>query len=360
MPNYQEIEDAISFSDLSFGRGSAYFDPSRNAIYLKGSELEEDQALIPADVNWEACIIIPGEKQLDLGRALVERFVREFRPDDYEQIRSFFSRRGAYRRFRQWTVDAGLLDFWHAYRARSEREAIVAWCADKHIPLTDIPNPPEMPELPAPTGPAPSQIHPLPTGDKRLTYIANTVKNPNIIVGDYTYTDDSEGHEPFERRVLYHYPENGDKLIIGRFTAIASGVRFIMNGATHKTDGFSTYPFSLFGQGWEAPSSGADTPTPKGDTVIGNDVWIGYQAVIMPGVRIGDGAIITARAVVTQDVPPYAVVGGVPATLIRTRFTEEVIAALLDLAWWNWDAAKITRNRAAITSADLGALQAAT
>jgi virginiamycin A acetyltransferase len=254
----------------------------------------------------------------------------------------------------------GLLEFWHAYRARSEREAIVAWCADKHIPLTEIPHPPEMPELPAPTGPAPSQIHPLPTGDKRLTYIANTVKNPNIVVGDYTYTEDCEGHEPFERRVLYHYPENGDKLIIGRFTAIASGVRFIMNGATHKTDGFSTYPFSLFGQGWEAPSSGADTPTPKGDTVIGNDVWIGYQAVILPGVHIGDGAIITARAVVTQDVPPYAVVGGVPATLIRTRFTEEVIAALLDLAWWNWDAAKITRNRAAITSADLGALQAAT
>jgi len=359
MPSYQEIEDAISFSDVSFGQGSAHYDPARNAIYLRGSELEEDQALIPTDVNWETCILIPGEKQLDLGRTLVERFVREYRPDDSELIRSFFIRRGAYRRFRMWTVAAGLLDHWHAYRARAEREAILAWCEDKHIPLTDIPAPPDIPDLPAPTGPSPNQIHPLPTGDKRFTYIANTIKSPNIIVGDYTYSDDCEGHEPFERRVLHHYPGNGCKLIIGRFTAIASGVRFIMNSPAHTTDGFSAYPFSLFGQGWEASSTDAGVPAPTSDTVIGNDVWIGYQALIMPGVRIGDGAIISARAVVMHDVPPYAVVGGVPATLIRTRFTEDVISALLEIAWWNWDAAKITRNRAAITSADLGALQAA-
>lgn len=199
----------------------------------------------------------------------------------------------------------------------------------------------------------------MPLDDKRITFIANTIKNPNIIVGDYTYTDDAEGAESFERRVLYHFPEVGDKLIIGRFTAIASGVRFIMNGAGQNTEGFSSYPFALFGQGWENTADAPESQSKKSDTVIGNDVQIGYQAVIMPGVQIGDGAIIDARAVVTCDVPPYRVVSGVPAAVVRTRFTKKIIADLLKIAWWNWDAAKITRNLAAITAADLAALKQA-
>ncbi|GEM_PF-238635 len=359
MPSYQEIEDAISFSDLAFNRGGAYYDPARDALYLRGSEMPDDQAAIPDDVDWGTCILIPGEKQLDLGRALVERFVQQFRPADVDLIRSFFNRRGAYRRFRIWTVEMGLLDPWHAYRARAEHAAIVAWCAEQNIPLTGIPSPPEMPELPTPTGPAPNKIHPLPNADKRITFIVNTVKNPNIIIGDYTYVDSTDGHEPFERCVLRHDPDIGDKLIIGRFTSIASGVRFIMNGTAHHPDGFSAYPFSLFGQGWEAASPGSGDPASATDTIIGNDVRIGYQALIMPGVRIGDGAVVAARAVVTHDVPPYAVVDGVPATVIRTRFSDTVISALLEIAWWNWDAAKITRNLSAITAADLTALQAA-
>ncbi len=356
MPSYREIEDAMMFADAAYGEGGAYYDPARDAVYLKGADIDEEQAKIPKDVDWSACISIPGEKQLDLGRALIERFVAEVRPADADLVRGFFARRGAYRRFRTWTEELGLDDRWHAYRSRAERDTLVAWCAGHGIPLTEVP---ELPEPPPPCGPAPGLIHPLPSGDARVTFIANTVKNPNIVVGDYTYTDDAEGAEPFESRVLYHYPEIGDKLVIGRFTAIASGVRFLMNGAAHATGGFSTYPFGLFGQGWEAAAPSPGSLNARGDTVVGNDVWIGYQALILPGVKIGDGAIVAARAVVTRDVPPYAVVGGAPAAVIRTRFTEEVVSALLEIAWWNWDAAKITRNLAAIASADLDALKRA-
>ena len=196
-------------------------------------------------------------------------------------------------------------------------------------------------------------------GFPRVCFIRNTTKNPNIVVGDYTYYDDPEHSEDFERNVLYHYPFIGDKLIIGKFCALAEGVRFIMNGANHKLSGFSTYPFSIFGNGWEQVMPKPEELPYKGDTVVGNDVWIGYRALILPGVRIGDGAIVAAGAVVTRDVPPYTVVGGNPASPIRPRFPEETVRALLDIAWWNWDADKITRNLTAIVSADLDALRGA-
>lgn len=208
------------------------------------------------------------------------------------------------------------------------------------------------------TGPNPADPHPM-KGFPQLCYIRNIVTNPNIVIGDYTYYDDPESSEDFERNVLYHFPFIGDRLVIGKFCAIARGARFIMNGANHKLSGFSTYPFQIFGNGWERvmPSPG-DLPF-KGDTVIGNDVWIGYEALIMPGVTIGDGAVIASRSVVVSDVPPYAIVGGNPARAIRRRFADEVIAALLEIAWWNWEIEKIGRNLELIVAADIEALRGA-
>jgi virginiamycin A acetyltransferase len=205
--------------------------------------------------------------------------------------------------------------------------------------------------------PNPQNPHPMP-GFPQVCFIKNTVSNPNIIIGDYTYYDDEEDSENFERNVLYHYPFTGDKLIIGKFCAIATGVKFIMNGANHRMSGFSTYPFQIFGEGWEQVSTDPNDFPYKGDTIVGNDVWIGYESVIMPGVHIGDGAIVAAKSVVVKDVPPYAIVGGNPATVIRSRFSEETIATLLEIAWWNWDIEKITRNLNKIVNADLEALQA--
>lgn len=207
-------------------------------------------------------------------------------------------------------------------------------------------------------GPSPSDPHPM-AGFPQVCFIRNTVKNPNVVVGDYTYCDDPEDSENFERNVLYHYPFVGDKLVIGKFCALARGAKFIMNGANHKMTGFSTYPFGIFGQGWEAavPAPG-DLPS-RGDTVVGNDVWIGYDALVMPGVKIGNGAIVAARAVVVKDVPAYAVVGGNPAKVLKSRFPPETVAALEQIAWWNWPVEKITRHLNAIVSADLAALQAA-
>ena len=207
-------------------------------------------------------------------------------------------------------------------------------------------------------GPLPSDPHPL-AGFPQVCFIRNTVKNPNVVVGDYTYYDDPEDSENFERNVLYHYPFVGDKLVIGKFCALARGVKFIMNGANHKLTGFSTYPFGIFGQGWEAAvPAPADLPS-RGDTVVGNDVWIGYDALVMPGVQIGNGAIVAARAVVVKDVPAYAVVGGNPAKILKSRFPPETVAALEQIAWWNWPVEKVTRHLQAIVSADLAALQAA-
>ena len=207
-------------------------------------------------------------------------------------------------------------------------------------------------------GPDPADPHPM-KGFPQVCYIRNTVSNPQIEIGEYTYYDDPENSEDFERNVLYLFPFIGDRLIIGRFCAIARGVRFIMNGANHPMNGFSTYPFSIFGNGWErvqpAPS---DLPF-RGDTIVGNDVWIGYEAMLMPGVRVGDGSIVAARSVVTSDVEPFTIVGGNPARPLRRRFPEDVIAELLQIRWWDWDIDRVTRNLEAIVGADLAALRAA-
>ncbi len=205
-------------------------------------------------------------------------------------------------------------------------------------------------------GPDPSTAHPM-AGFPQVCFIKNTVSNPNIVIGDYTYYDDPVDSEGFERNVLYHYPFMGDKLIIGRFCALATDVRFIMNGANHKFDGPSAYPFSIFGNGWERVTPSIAELPYKGDTVVGNDVWIGYESLIMPGVRIGDGAIVAARSVVVADVEPYTVVGGNPAKPIRRRFAQVVVDELLDIAWWDWSAELITANLEAIVSGDVATLR---
>ena len=191
----------------------------------------------------------------------------------------------------------------------------------------------------------------------RLCFLKNIVKNPNIIVGDYTYYDDFEDVQNFERNVKYHFDFTGDRLIIGKFCMIASGVTFIMNGANHLSRSISSYPFAIFGEDWADAMAGKEYPL-KGDTIVGNDVWIGYDATIMPGVRIGDGAIIASKAVVTSDVEPYAIVGGNPASEIRKRFSDEQIEKLLALKWWDWDIDRITRHRQDLTGNDLSPLTA--
>jgi virginiamycin A acetyltransferase len=188
--------------------------------------------------------------------------------------------------------------------------------------------------------PSPLTKFPLPSYD-RLTFLKNIIINPNIIVGDFTYYDDFEDVMNFEKNVKYHFDFVGDKLNIGKFCMIASGVTFIMNGANHLTDAISTYPFAIFGDGWENAMEGREYPR-KGDISIGNDVWMGYKATIMAGVTIGDGAIIATNATVVKDVPPYTIVGGNPAREIRRRFDEATIASLLELRWWDWPLEEIT------------------
>ncbi|WP_020539170.1 CatB-related O-acetyltransferase [Lewinella cohaerens] len=200
-------------------------------------------------------------------------------------------------------------------------------------------------------GPNPSTIFPLANYD-RLCFLKNIIKNPNIIVGDYTYYDDFEDVQNFEKNVKYHFDFVGDQLIIGKFCMIASDVTFIMNGANHLTEAISTYPFAIFGHGWENAMEGKTYPT-KGNTVIGNDVWIGHRATIMPGVAVGDGAIIATNATVTKDVPAYAVVGGNPAKVIKMRFPEDDIARLLELQWWDWPLEKITDNLGWLTGKEV-------
>lgn len=209
-------------------------------------------------------------------------------------------------------------------------------------------------------GPTPLDSHPM-QGFPQVGFLKPLVKNPNIVIGEYTYYDDPEGPEHFEAKcVLYHFPFVGDKLVVGKFCALARGVRFIMNGANHQISGFSTYPFYIFGNGWEAVTPQPSDLPYKGDTVIGSDVWLGYEVMVMPGVKIGDGAIVAARSVVTKDVPPYAVVGGNPARVVKQRFPDEVVAELLAIRWWDWQVDKISRNLHAIVGADLDALRGAT
>jgi len=177
----------------------------------------------------------------------------------------------------------------------------------------------------------------------RLCFLKNVISNPNIIVGDYTYYDDFEDVANFEKNVKYHFDFTGDKLIIGKFCMIASGVTFIMNGANHLSESISAYPFAIFGNGWEDAMEGKIYPN-KGDTIIGNDVWIGYNATILAGVTIGDGAILATNATVTKDVEPYSIVGGNPAKEIRKRFAKDKIDKLLELKWWDRDIEWITMN----------------
>lgn len=205
-------------------------------------------------------------------------------------------------------------------------------------------------------GPSPNAKHPM-AGFPQVCFIKNTVTNPDIVIGDYTYYDDPEDSENFERNVLYHFPLIGDKLIIGKFCAIARGVKFIMNGANHKMSGISTYPFQIFGNGWERVMPKPGELPYKGDTVIGNDVWIGYEALIMPGVKVGNGAIISSRSVVVSDVPAYAIVGGNPAKPIRQRFVPAEIAILESIAWWDWPVEKITANLEVIVAGDVAHLR---
>lgn len=205
------------------------------------------------------------------------------------------------------------------------------------------------------SGPNPNTLYPLANYEK-LCFLKNIVKNPNIEVGEFTYYDDFEDVANFEKNVKYLFDFTGDRLIIGKFCAIASGVTFIMNGGNHLVDAVSSFPFAIFGKGWEGAMEGKNYPT-KGNTVVGNDVWIGYNAVIMPGVTIGDGAVIASCSVVTKDVEPYTIVGGNPARDIRKRFSEEHIQTLLEVKWWDWEPEKITRNLAFLTGNDAGALR---
>ena len=188
-----------------------------------------------------------------------------------------------------------------------------------------------------------NKIYPR-TGDTQTVYLKSVITRPNIEVGDFTiYNDFVNDPREFEKNnVLYHYPINHDRLIIGKFCSIACGAKFIFNCANHTLKSLSTYTFPLFFEEWDLPKSEvAAAWDDKGDIVIGNDVWIGYDAVIMAGVTIGDGAIIGTRAVVVKDVEPYSIVGGIPAKEIRKRFSPDIIARLRKLQWWNWPPEKI-------------------
>lgn len=207
------------------------------------------------------------------------------------------------------------------------------------------------------TGPDKEKSFPLENYD-RLCFLKNIIKNPNIIVGDYTYYDDFENVENFEKNVKYLFDFIGDKLIIGKFCMIASDVKFIMNGANHLTNSLTTYPFAIFRNGWENAMDGKQYPQ-KGDITIGNDVWIGYNATIMAGVTIGDGAIIATNSTVIKDVEPYSIVGGNPAIEIKKRFSTEVIERLLKLKWWEWDIEKITKNIQNLTNTNIEKLEVA-
>ena len=198
------------------------------------------------------------------------------------------------------------------------------------------------------------------TGDRQTVYLKAVITDPNISVGDYTmYNDFVEDPVLFEKNnVLYHYPINHDRLIIGKFCSLACGVRFLFNSANHSMKSLSTYPFPLFFEEWGLDQKDvAASWDNKGDIVIGNDVWIGYEAVVMAGVTIGDGAVIGTHAVVTKDVPPYTIVGGIPAKPIRKRFCEETIAALLALKWWDWPEEKISENLGAIQNGRIDKLK---
>lgn len=200
------------------------------------------------------------------------------------------------------------------------------------------------------------------TGDRETIYLKHVITNPNITVGDFTiYNDFSDDPISFEKNnVLYHYPINNDKLQIGKFCSIACGAKFIFNSANHTLSSLSTYPFPLFFEEWGSDKKDVTNAWDnKGDIIIGNDVWLGYESVVLAGVTIGDGAIIGARSVVIKDVPPYTIVVGVPAKTIRRRFAEEIISALLRIKWWDWSEEKIRKNLRAIQTGNIDQLKGA-
>lgn len=205
-------------------------------------------------------------------------------------------------------------------------------------------------------GPDPATRYPL-SSERSMVFLKSVVTNPQIEVGDYTYYHDFDDPTGFEGNVRYLFPFIGDRLVIGRFCAIASGATFIMNGGNHRTDGIATYPFGIFGQGWE--SAMPESWPARGDLVVGHDVWIGYQATLMAGVTVGHGAVIGAMSVVTADVPPYAVVAGNPARVIRHRQPPDAVERLLKIAWWDWPIERITRHVRLIASGDVEALETA-
>jgi len=197
-------------------------------------------------------------------------------------------------------------------------------------------------------------IHPI-DGQERVVFLKPLVRSPTIDVGEYTYYDSPDDPTAFERdAVLYGF--GPERLIIGRFCAIAAEVRFLMPGANHADLGPSTYPFGVFGAGWADTMDIVMSAPSRGDTVVGHDVWLGYSALVLPGVRIGHGAVVAAASVVARDVPPYAIVAGNPARVIRSRFPEEDVARLLRAAWWDWPIDLVTEHARTImagTAADL-------
>lgn len=203
------------------------------------------------------------------------------------------------------------------------------------------------------------KIYPRSQGHSTV-YLQNVVTDPSITVGEYTTYDDfvNDPREFQKNNVLYHYPVNQERLVIGKFCSIACGAKFLFNSANHAMAPLTTYPFPIFFEEWDLDvGQVAEAWDNKGDIVVGNDVWIGYEAVILAGVTIGDGAIIGARAVVTKDVPPYTIVGGVPARPIRKRFSDENIARLLELKWWDWPEERIAANLEAIQSGEIDRLR---
>lgn len=205
----------------------------------------------------------------------------------------------------------------------------------------------------SPIYPNPDTLYPI-KNVTRTVFLKNIINSPQIQVGDYTYYDDPQDIHNFERNVLYLFEFMQDKLIIGKFCQIATGVRFIMNGSNHAMDGISTYPFKVFGDAWSETAMNAVS---KGDTVIGNDVWIGNSVTIMQGITIGDGAIIGTNSLVTKDVEPYTIVGGNPAKVIRKRFDADTIQFLLKLRWWDWNVEQITQHLKWITEGSIEELK---
>ena len=205
------------------------------------------------------------------------------------------------------------------------------------------------------------KIYPRSQGHSTV-YLQNVVTDPSISVGDYTIYDDFVNDpRDFQRNnVLYHYPINRERLVIGKFCSIACGAKFLFNSANHTLRSLSTYIFPVLFEEWGLDVARIpEAWDNRGDIMIGNDVWIGYDAVVLAGVTVGDGAIIAARAVVTKDVPPYTIVGGVPARPIRRRFSDSEIDQLLELKWWDWPEEKIARSIDVIQSGDLEGLKRA-